>query len=139
MKTLYVVGLIPEPVRTQIMAQKPVNLRIQGASCFGSPYKSVNFHINKCPELTALSKFIIDTAVSCGMSNGNDNVPYEWQYHISVANPAFADRTWTDGEYEQAGTLLKDQNFNRLFTLNHIEIWYPTKKDYLIRKFFLRG
>jgi 2'',5'' RNA ligase family. len=114
---------------------KPLTIEIDGASCFGPPYKSVNFNVKQSSKLEELSKNIAGTALSCGIESVL--TPQRYQYHISVANSFFAKREWPEQEYEQACTLLKSQNFAESFILSRLELWLPKHDNYKIAGFTL--
>ena len=110
---------------------------IDGVSCFGPPYKSVNIHVCSTPYLQQFSQSIHQAAAQAGMDY--ENFGGQWQYHISLANSAFAKREWTDAEYCLACNILKRMDFNAHFQIEQMQLWYPRKHDYVIHTFPLKG
>jgi 2'-5' RNA ligase len=119
-----------------LKGQRMIYTEIKGICCFDPPYKSVNFHVETNPELQGLTRVIIENAQYCGIAH--QSLVYPWQYHISIANPAFAKREWSDAEYKQACTLLKNEEYNQGFMMKAVELWYPSAENYKVSRFFLQ-
>ena len=119
----------------QLKSCKPINIKVHGASCFDPPYKSVNLSIETNDELVNLSDIIKKSTKTVGMTY-EDSFD-EWQYHISIANSAFSDKEWTESEYSQACSLLKDEDPYYTFRIDHLQLWYPVKENYVIHNFYL--
>lgn len=114
----------------------PPDVEIHGVSCFAPPFKSVNFHVETSPLLSGLSDLIKVVGKSVGMDTEE---PFAARvYHISIGNPTFAKKQWTDEEYSEACNLLSKEDFHEGFRLNQIELWRPVKEEYLIQSFNLK-
>jgi hypothetical protein len=120
---------------TAFRGTRPVKVCINGTSCFGPPYKSVNLHNEPTLGLKSLSALIADTAKASGLTPRDQ--PGGWQYHISIANPAFAKNEWSESEYEKACEILKKEDFHESFLLNQIQLWHPVERDYVVHSYIL--
>lgn len=123
-------------LKYKLSGQKPFPVEIDGASCFSPPYKSVNIHVIKNQYLINLSKIIDDSAAEFNMAPTDTYKDRE--YHISIANPNFAKKDWSDKEYEEACYLLQGKDIHRQFLIDTLQIWYPIKNDYVITSFNLK-
>jgi 2'-5' RNA ligase len=119
-----------------LASQKPFPVEINGASCFNPPYKSVNIHVIKNEHLINISKIIDDSALGFNITPADTYKDRE--YHISIANPNFAKKDWSDKEYEEACHLIQGKDIHKEFIIDTIQMWYPIKEDYIITSFNLK-
>jgi len=117
----------------------PFELRINGFSFFGPPYKSINLHVEKTNALARISREIHKHLQQKGLSSR----PFreEWEFHISLINTVFANREWTEAEFKDAKELVMKWHVNMTSQVEYLELWRPKFKPNLEvdRVFLLRG
>jgi len=101
----------------------------KGFSCFKSPYKSVNIHIEPSKELLSLSNQINKTLKSKGFLVRNS--PDDWKFHITLVSTTFANREWSEEEFQQAYNFLKNYDLEEEFEVESLQLWYPWYKPKL--------
>ncbi|MBU3146578.1 2'-5' RNA ligase family protein [Clostridium sp. CF012] len=106
-----------------LMDYTEFQVELNGVICFDPPFKSVNLNINNSGTIYELSKKINSILKSQGF-NVREHIE-NWNLHISLANTVFADREWSNTEYEAACNLAKDENFSKTITVRSVELWKP--------------
>ena len=98
-------------------------MRVTGFSCFGSPHKSVNLRVERDRVLEALAIDLNERLMRAGFEVRDSIGDYE--YHISLVNPNFALREWSESEYEEACMIVKDAETAVMWPVDELELWYP--------------
>ena len=117
---------------------KPFSIKIDGALCFDSPFKSVNLKVENQGILKELIYKLNSTLKQNGF-NVRENLEL-WDTHISLANTNFSLRNWSNDEYEEACLLALKDNFHQLSIITKVELWKPinNKSEMVISSFQLK-
>lgn len=113
------IGAIQETCREL----KPFSIRVNGFACFDPPYKSVQLHVVETLPLTQLYNQIHSRLKEMGYEVME--YPEGVQFHMTIASACFADREWSNEEYQQACEELKSLSVQSVFTFKGLELWYP--------------
>lgn len=112
------------------------SVRIQGKSCFKAPFLSVGVDIQSQP-LSYLAGKLEGTLLKAGF------FPYSfshWDFHISLVSPHFADRLWSNDEFNQACEIVNRFAPEGIAHISRLELWAPDFPPLnILGQFTLRG
>ncbi|WMJ81883.1 2'-5' RNA ligase family protein [Clostridium sp. MB40-C1] len=111
------------------------SINIDGAICFNPPYKSVNLKVEKNNYIMNLILDINSTLKSNKFSV-RENID-DWDLHISLANPYFAKRDWSEEDFSNACIIAHENNFQKTGQITKIQLWKPVNnKDSMVVQSF---
>lgn len=103
-------------------------VRANGFTCFPPPYKSLGLLIEKNEELISAITLIREQLEKLSIKSVN---PFgeEWIYHLTVVNTFLADRQWSEAEFNEACSLVKQMKepLSIEDTITKISLWHPIK------------
>lgn len=110
------------PVLQNIAASlSPFSVRIQEKSCFQAPFLSVGVDIQS-QSLSHLAGKLEGTLLQAGFSPHSFS---RWDFHISLVNPYFACRQWSNTEFTQACKIAERYAPTGKATISRLELWAP--------------
>jgi len=111
------------PILQNISASLPTfSVKIQGECSFKAPLLSVGVHIQS-HLLSCLAGKLEGSLLQAGFS------PHSfahWDFHISLVNPIFACRRWSNAEFTRASRFIERHAPSGSATVSHLELWSPT-------------
>ena len=111
------------PVLQKISSSlSPFSVKIQGESCFKAPLLSVGVHIQS-HSLNYLAGKLEGSLLQAGFSPHSF---LHWDFHISLVNPIFASRRWSNAEFTRACRFVERHTPSGSAIVSHLELWSPT-------------
>lgn len=114
-------------LRMLLQGQPPFKITVNGASCFNPPYKSLHLQAQKNSMLESISRRIHRGLALRGVPSQNMK---NWDFHITLVDPLFAQREWTLQEFKQVCRILKNEKLRLHGWVKKLELWMPTSPPF---------
>lgn len=124
-------------IEEYMVGQKKLVLDSIGFNCFDPPFKSVNVHVKKTDSIMSLIKGL-NSFLKSNKISVRENID-DWDLHISLANVYFSKRSWSQGEYQSACSLMNSYKFEDKLIIDSVELWKPVnnKEEMVLKSFKL--
>ena len=117
---------------------EPFEVTVNGFSFFEPPYKSINLNVSTTDPIKRLSENLNAELLREGFTDRKFDE--NWHFHISLVNMVFADREWSDVEFEEAKAMMQNWKLNLTCKVEWLELWRPQFNPRLvIEDFFPLG
>lgn len=119
---------------------RPFEVVANGFCAFPAPYRAINVHIEKTPELVGLSTGVNQALKASGISV-RDSLD-DWIFHLNLVSNTYATRRWSQEEFEEAFEWTRKHHYlHERCRVEAVELWYPEFEPELkvAGKFLLMG
>jgi hypothetical protein len=97
------------------------NVQIEGQRCFNAPFLSVGVGVHS----STLSHLAGNLEGGLAQQGFTPRPFSDWDFHISLVSPHFAQRQWTHLEYTEACRMVERFAPSGECTLDRLELWEP--------------
>lgn len=114
---------ISEVINKVMCASQGIYFKAAGFSFFSDPFKAINIHIIKTPQLRRLSKSLREESKKSGIKV-RDIDENEIVYHMNLVG-AMHGRDWTYDEALEAWHYIRKHLIEGAFYAKKFELWFP--------------
>lgn len=110
------------PVLQNIVKTYPrFTVHIHGQRCFHAPYLSVGVAVHS-QTLSHLTGNLEGTLINGGFCARSFS---DWDFHISLVSPHFANRSWNNREFQEACRIVERHTPSGNCFIDRLELWEP--------------